>query len=301
MKKIILLMVIVAILTMPANAQMVCELEFTIYKDDAVELNKIQVRPGTASIIPSGTISSDYTLHVLDSNRNIIKEAHLPVSFLVLSNPPQETNRSRIWLEVEYDSSWRFLEIYRGDFRIFFKDLVSLCNEDSICNLQESWISCPQDCSSGSEDGWCDRVRDGTCDPDCAEGVDSDCELGTTTTGTTAPTTISATTSVPVTTAQPTTLPTIIPVTTLEPEKEEGLSGYLLYLLGAIALIAIIFFIYKVLQRSRKGQRSKEDEQKLRTWAEEQLRSGEDPELLKKAIEDQNSDPSMVDEIMKRL
>jgi len=37
------------------------------------------------------------------------------------------------------------------------------------------------------------------------------------------------------------------------------------------------------------------------TVGEEQLRNGEDPELLRKAIKDQNSDPSMVDEIMRRM
>jgi len=290
MKKIILLMVIAALLTMPGSAQMVCELEFTIYKNDAVELNKIQVMPGMASEIPSGIISSDYVLHVLDSNRNIIKEAHLPVSFLLLSNPPQETDRSRIWVELEYDSFWRFLEIYHNDSRIFQKDMGPRCNGDSICDPEENWISCPRDCPSGSEDGWCDRVKDGTCDPDCMEGVDSDCELGTTTVGaTTLPSTL------------PTTIPTTLPTTTIEQQEGSDLEGYLPYLVGFIVLVVIVFVVLRSNRLGRMEQKNKEKGEKLRIWAEEQLKNGEDPELLKNALEKQGADPKIVDEFMKKM
>ena len=298
MKKIILLMVIAVLLTIPGNAQMLCELEFTIYKDDTVELNKIQVLPGVAHEIPRGIISSDYVLHVLDSNRNIIKEAHLPVSFLLLSDPPQETDRSRTWLELEYDSSWRFLEIYHGDSRIFQKDMGPLCNGDSRCDPEESWISCPGDCPSGSEDGWCDRVNDGTCDPDCMEGADSDCELGTTTVrglGTTTVRELGTTTPA-------TTLPTTVPTTTtIEQQEGNGLEGYLPYLFGVIILVVIAVVVLRSSQLRRMDRKRKEEKEKLGNWVEGQLRTGEDPELLKKALKKQGAEPAMVDEVMKKL
>ena len=46
---------------------------------------------------------------------------------------------------------------------------------DSFCNLPETYASCPQDCPSGSNDEYCDGVKDGRCDPDCKSGEDQDC------------------------------------------------------------------------------------------------------------------------------
>lgn len=40
----------------------------------------------------------------------------------------------------------------------------------------ENHMTCPQDCKSGSSDGYCDGVSDGVCDPDC-NGGEMDCGL----------------------------------------------------------------------------------------------------------------------------
>ncbi|MEM2919043.1 MAG: DUF333 domain-containing protein [Candidatus Altiarchaeota archaeon] len=53
---------------------------------------------------------------------------------------------------------------------------------DNICVLGENFLSCPQDCPSGSYDGYCDGLKDGKCDPDCEIGKDPDCKISTTTT-----------------------------------------------------------------------------------------------------------------------
>ena len=57
------------------------------------------------------------------------------------------------------------------------------CGDDS-CTVGENYGNCPKDCSSGSEDGYCDGVSDGICDPDCValeEKVkDPDCITTTT-------------------------------------------------------------------------------------------------------------------------
>ena len=49
------------------------------------------------------------------------------------------------------------------------------CNSDSVCDEIENYANCPQDCSSGSEDGYCDKVIDSICDPDCTTEEDNDC------------------------------------------------------------------------------------------------------------------------------
>lgn len=38
---------------------------------------------------------------------------------------------------------------------------------DGVCGFPENFKTCPQDCPSGSYDGYCDEVKDGICDPDC--------------------------------------------------------------------------------------------------------------------------------------
>ena len=47
---------------------------------------------------------------------------------------------------------------------------------DSVCEGFESYKNCPEDCPSGSKDGYCDRVKDLICDPDCKAGEDPDCK-----------------------------------------------------------------------------------------------------------------------------
>lgn len=49
---------------------------------------------------------------------------------------------------------------------------------DGKCVLGENYESCPQDCPSGSSDGYCDGTSDGICDSDCTTETDSDCICG---------------------------------------------------------------------------------------------------------------------------
>ncbi len=53
-----------------------------------------------------------------------------------------------------------------------------LCNQNQVCEpaYSENYENCPADCSSGSEDGMCDLVSDGVCDPDCTV-ADTDCQI----------------------------------------------------------------------------------------------------------------------------
>lgn len=46
---------------------------------------------------------------------------------------------------------------------------------DKVCEIAETYNSCPADCQSGGADNYCDKVKDNICDPDCF-GQDPDCE-----------------------------------------------------------------------------------------------------------------------------
>jgi len=126
------------------------------------------------------------------------------------------------------------------------------------------------------------------CDPDCGE-LDPDCGLGTTTIrelGTTTPAT---------------TLPTTIPATTTMKQQEGDLSSYLPYLIGVIILAVIAVIAIRSSQIKKIDQKRGEDEENLMNWVEGRLRIGEDPKLLKNALEKQGADPTIVDEVMKKL
>lgn len=43
-------------------------------------------------------------------------------------------------------------------------------------SIGENHLTAPDKCPSGSADGFCDRVEDGRCDPDCTAKLDYDCQ-----------------------------------------------------------------------------------------------------------------------------
>jgi len=48
------------------------------------------------------------------------------------------------------------------------------CIPNGVCDAGENTIYCPEDCPSGSSDGYCDGSPDGKIDPDCVYGYDPD-------------------------------------------------------------------------------------------------------------------------------
>ncbi len=55
-------------------------------------------------------------------------------------------------------------------------ETINYCNNDGICDIEdESHSTCPSDCPSGIEDGYCDGIEDDVCDPDCTSVQDPDC------------------------------------------------------------------------------------------------------------------------------
>lgn len=48
---------------------------------------------------------------------------------------------------------------------------------NKVCESpKENYKTCPADCASGQMDGYCDKVPDTLCDPDCSSGEDPDCQ-----------------------------------------------------------------------------------------------------------------------------
>ena len=87
-------------------------------------------------------------------------------------------------IEVPYYENGVGIEFTRPDGKNYYINTIGfakLCG-DNICESDENHSTCAVDCRSGVRDGYCDRVADGTCDPDCfalpdkGASEDSDCQ-----------------------------------------------------------------------------------------------------------------------------
>jgi len=63
-----------------------------------------------------------------------------------------------------------------------------------------------------------------------------------------------------------------------------------------VAAVAVVVIKKRPLKALKKV-----DDGELRYWIEGKLKTGENPALLKKALEMQGSDPGIVDEIMRKI
>ncbi len=176
MKKTILISTILSVLILQlVSAETMCEFDFFIYKNDTVEFIKARSYIGNPE--SAELKSSDYGLVFVDASGKRVGQINLPVIFYVL-DPLEEVDSIPLSVRQPCNADWNELQIYHQNERIFSASVKELlCNNDGICNNYETVLTCPNDCPSGSKDGWCDKKSDSICDPDCIIGAgDPDCE-----------------------------------------------------------------------------------------------------------------------------
>ncbi len=138
---------------------------------------------------------------------------------------------------------------------------------DGICAMEENYGNCPIDCPSGSIDGYCDKLADGTCDLDCKPADDPDCVEATTTTVETTSTDIKP----------------------LFPGGD--------YLIPALVIVILaVVFVFFVIYKRRTEEYG--DDEKTIEWLREELRKGEDRETLRKLLDEGGYNPRLLDKAM---
>lgn len=176
MRYIIVSIICLAILSGIVSADSkVFNILLDINKNDSVRLMDFSIIDGKENYLPSG----DFSLQIMDNKDNLLKEIRFNVNFIIFTDPPQRLEHVPVNIRTFYMENADKIKLLHSK-KILFEGVISefSCNNDSVCNNYENFISCPKDCPSGSKDRYCDKVFDKICDPDCARDVDVDCLCG---------------------------------------------------------------------------------------------------------------------------
>ena len=76
-----------------------------------------------------------------------------------------------------YTISPSLISVDNNNFYLKSYSIKVKCLPDNECNIDsgENYLTCPEDCKTGSYDMICDFAKDGRCDPDCEKTADPDC------------------------------------------------------------------------------------------------------------------------------
>ena len=138
-------------------------IETVIYLNDTLEVVDYGVIEGRVSSYPPG----EYSYVIYDNKGNIALSGNFSVPAL------EFYNNASVLLKLPYSQEFSKVEIFHGNIKLGEIN-IDLCDNDGVCEQKENFLSCPKDCPPGSEDGYCDMVRDRKIDPDCYPGEDPD-------------------------------------------------------------------------------------------------------------------------------
>ncbi len=174
----------------------------------AYEANTFSLKHVTlSSVAPQpALLNQQYTIQILSFKQAVLYEttfeAVVPVFYsepLVLDHSYQTQKTSTpIDLVLPYYPNAEKIVILSNKSLLFEIDVspYSVCNENEqceakespqacsmdctcgnkVCDEHETYLQCSTDCLSGEDDGACDKIADGICDPDCRKKEDFDCK-----------------------------------------------------------------------------------------------------------------------------
>jgi len=174
MKKIVILLTLFLLSESVFALEQIISLTIDINKNDTVLLRDISIIQGIKTKELGG---EDYKIKTLDKNGNLLIEKKFDIQFIIYSSPPKFIDNKTLIIRLPYTQETSLVVLEHKNKTIFETNVV-LCTINGVCSEYENFVSCPQDCTSGSKDNYCDKEFDKRCDPDCAKDVDVDCLCG---------------------------------------------------------------------------------------------------------------------------
>ena len=153
------------------HSERLMEADYIIGENGTVSIINLRAFKGPVRDEPK--TEEEYQFLIYGRNNQLINKQYFPAYFVIF-DPFYRVGEIPVTLTVPYREEYATVDLVRGDKIIYRHDVSALCRQDSICQNRENTISCPADCPSGSADGYCDRIPDDVCDPDCLAG-DADC------------------------------------------------------------------------------------------------------------------------------
>ncbi|MEK6968361.1 MAG: hypothetical protein AABX51_07060 [Nanoarchaeota archaeon] len=199
----IILLACINLVSGQTTRETIANIILEVTPDDGVKLISIVVDEGFATVFPA-TLTG-YRIVTLSADKTILKSNNVGI-FFTLTELETVSDNVLVQMRLPYNSSVELIDLYHERELIYQLNLAEkICNKNnkcekyedekncpadcggktqiipltpcpnSICDSSETYITCPQDCPSGSADKVCDRVKDGKCDPDCPASLDLDC------------------------------------------------------------------------------------------------------------------------------
>lgn len=125
-----------------ARAEEVLFLMFTMYKNDTLSVSDLRVTDAPV-LLPQDT--GNYSIEITDSTDKIIFSSKMDVQFIILTDPPTETDESLMLLKIPWNESMAKVKFYHLGNLI---SVIEICNKNYQCESSrgENTINCPQDC-----------------------------------------------------------------------------------------------------------------------------------------------------------
>lgn len=145
-----LLFIFALLLAQAISASEVVLVGFDIHKDGSVALTALSAVEGVrqrAGISNSG----EYELRVEDASGAAIDSLRFDTSFILLSDPPVQSNVSSHLYRLNYTPGASRIRVMKGGNEIFRAPIPPLgsCNNNGICESGENSFGCLHDCDYG--------------------------------------------------------------------------------------------------------------------------------------------------------
>jgi len=149
-KIIILVFLSLLLLSTKVDAKESLALTFYVNKNGTISTESVQYAIAD-ELLPRE--SGDYKIKIFDTDGNSLFSTNFDVQFVILSEPPIETDSSLIYMRVPWYNNSATADIYHNDQLIGEISLFSyICNKNAQCESSrgENQVNCPEDCFEGT-------------------------------------------------------------------------------------------------------------------------------------------------------